>query len=321
MAIRAADDSQIQAFRSFSRFYTRQIGTLNEGLLETRYSLTEARILYEVASKPNITATELGELLRLDQGYLSRVLSRLHESRLIARKTLSADARQTGLTLTQRGLAAFRTLNERSNDQVREILRRLSPAKRTELLRAMRTIETTLTDGDAAPRAYTLRPHRSGDMGWVIHRHGVLYREEYGWDERFEALVARIVADFIDNLNPARERCWIAEGNTEPLGCVFLVKHAEDPEIARLRLLLVEPSARGLGLGQALVSQCSHFARQAGYKKITLWTNSVLSPARRIYEREGYRLIEESPHRSFGKDMVGQTWQLDLANNNLAASE
>lgn len=313
MPARAADDSQIQTFRAFSRFYTRQIGTLNEGLLETRYSLTEARIMYELASKPNMTAGELGELLRLDRGYLSRVLSRLHESRLIARKTLASDARQAGLTLTKRGLAAFQTLDERSNGQVRGILKRLSPAKRTELLRAMRTIETTLTDGGAAPRAYTLRPHRSGDMGWVIHRHGVLYRDEYGWDERFEALVARIAADFIDNLDPARERCWIAEGNAEPLGCVFLVGHPERADVARLRLLLVEPSARGLGLGQALVSQCSQFARQAGYKKITLWTNSVLSAARRIYEREGYRLIEESPHHSFGKDLIGQTWERDLA--------
>jgi len=185
-----------------------------------------------------------------------------------------------------------------------------------ELLRAMKMIETTLTGDCPAPRAFTLRPHRSGDMGWIVQRHGVLYRHEYGWDERFEALVARITAEFIDNFDEKRERCWIAEADGEPVGCVFLISHPEQADVAKLRLLLVEPSARGLGLGNSLVHQCSEFARQTGYRKITLWTNSVLSAARRIYEREGYRLVNESPHHSFGKDLVEQTWHLDLTNRN-----
>jgi DNA-binding MarR family transcriptional regulator/GNAT superfamily N-acetyltransferase len=262
-------DPRILAFRAFSRFYTRQLGTLNEGLLETKYSLTEARILYELATKPNTTAGELAEHLRLDQGYMSRTLARLHKARLIARKALAADARQIGLSLTKTGQAEFKIIDDRSNGQVREILQRISPVQQKELLRCMRTIETTLS-GDAAPRAYTLRPHRSGDMGWVIHRHGVLYRHEYGWNEGLESLVARVAADFIDNFNPAREHCWIAEASGEPLGCVFLVQHPEESDVARLRLLLVEPSARGLGLGKALVNQCTLFAREVGYRKIAL---------------------------------------------------
>jgi DNA-binding MarR family transcriptional regulator/GNAT superfamily N-acetyltransferase len=307
-------DPAIQAFRAFSRFYTRQIGTLNQGILETKYSLTEARVLYELASKPNTTAGELGEQLRLDQGYVSRTLSKLHRARLIGRKAVPADGRQTRLNLTRRGLAEFKVLDERSNNQVDDILKRLSPMERVNLLRAMTTIEATLS-GDREPTyAFTLRSHRAGDMGWVIERHGVLYDQEYGWDERFEALVARIAADFIDNYDAQRERCWIAEGKGERLGCVFLVKDTKYSDAARLRLLLVEPSARGLGLGRALVSQCSQFARHAGYRKILLWTNSVLSDARRLYENEGYRLVDESAHRSFGKDLVGQTWELDLRN-------
>lgn len=307
-----SDKPQMQAFRAFNRFYTRQIGTLEEGMLETKYSLTEARILYELASKNTITATELVEKLRLDPGYVSRILAKLHESRLITKTAMPGDGRQMLLTLTKKGNAEFAILDERSNEHVRAILNRLSPAERLDLLRAMREVEDTLTDNELQPRAYVLRPHQSGDIGWIVHRHGVLYRQEYEWDERFEALVARITADFIDNYNPARERCWIAERDGEPLGCVFLVKHPEVAKVAKLRLLLVEPSARGLGLGKTLVRQCSQFAQQVGYQKITLWTNSVLSAARRIYEQEGYRLMHEAPHHSFGKDLVGQTWELSL---------
>jgi DNA-binding MarR family transcriptional regulator/GNAT superfamily N-acetyltransferase len=303
---------QIQAFRAFSRFYTRLIGTLDEGLLQTKYSLTEARILYELASRPNLTATELGELLRLDQGYLSRTLAKLNQSRLVGKKPLPSDARQTQLRLTKKGLAEFGTLDSRSNAQVRDILNRLSPAERTELTRAMHTIEASLGDAAEITRTYTLRGHRAGDIGWVIQRHGILYRQEYGWDERFEALVARIAADFIDHFDPERERCWIAEKNGDPIGCVFLVRHGEETDVARLRLLLVEPGARGTGLGKALVHECTRFARDTGYRKISLWTNSVLTAARRIYEQEGYGLADELPHRSFGKDLIGQTWELTL---------
>jgi len=304
--------TQIQAFRAFSRFYTRLIGTLDEGLLQTKYSLTEARILYELASRPNLSATELGELLRLDQGYLSRTVAKLHKSRLVSKKLLPSDARQTQLRLTKKGLAEFGTLDSRSNAQVREILNHLSPAQRTNLTQAVDTIEALFRDTPEIARTYTLRGHRAGDMGWVIQRHGILYRQEYGWDERFEALVARIAADFIDNFEPERERCWIAERNGDPMGCVFLVRHGEQPEVARLRLLLVEAAARGMGLGKALVHECTRFARDAGYRKITLWTNSVLTAARRIYEQEGYALVGESPHRSFSKDLIGQTWELRL---------
>jgi len=305
-------NTEIETFRAFSRFYTRLLGTLNEVLLDTKYSLTEARILYEVAATPDLTAATLCERLQLDQGYLSRTLAKLHKSRLIARKAIASDARQTSLNLTRSGHEAFAELNERSNNQVREILEPLSPVARTALLQSMKTIEDTLAPKRTQPRVCVLRTHRPGDMGWVVQRHGVIYHEEYGWDQSFEALVARIAADFIDQYDPTRERCWIAEASGESLGCIFLVKHPEQPDVARLRLLLVEPTARGLGLGAALVRQCGQFAREAGYRKITLWTNSTLSSARRIYEHEGYCLVNESPHHSFGKDLIGQTWELDL---------
>jgi DNA-binding MarR family transcriptional regulator/GNAT superfamily N-acetyltransferase len=308
-----ASTATVDACRKFNRFYTRQMGTLHEGLLTTKYSLTEARVLYELASRKQVTAAELAGDLRLDAGYLSRVLAKLRKSGLLTRKPAPHDSRQTLLGLSKRGGSEFAVLNERSNCEIRDMLKPLSPAKRRELLAAMRSIEFILTGQDASAKTHILRQHQAGDMGWVVHRHGVLYREEYGWDERFEALVARIVADFIDHYDPERERCWIAERDGEPIGCVFLVKHHEIPETAKLRLLLVEPSARGLGLGRNLVNQCSRFARQIGYKKITLWTNSVLTAARHIYQHEGYRLVREAPHHSFGKDLVEQTWELDLA--------
>jgi DNA-binding MarR family transcriptional regulator/GNAT superfamily N-acetyltransferase len=304
-----AINATIDACRKFNRFYTREIGTLNEGLLATKYSLTEARVLYELASRKQVTATELASELDLDTGYLSRVLAKLRKSGLLTGKPASHDSRQTLLALSKKGHSEFMVLNERSNCEIRDMLKPLPPAKQHELMTAMRSIERILTGQDSPPKTYFLRQHQSGDMGWVVQRHGVLYREEYGWDERFEALVSRIVADFIDNYDPERERCWIAEREAEHIGCVFLVKHPEMPQTAKLRLLLVEPSARGLGLGRTLVNQCSRFARQVGYKKITLWTNSVLAAARHIYQEEGYRLLREAPHHSFGKDLVEQTWE------------
>ncbi len=301
---------EIAVFRRFNRFYTRIIGTLSEHLLETPYSLAEARILYELAHRQNVTAKELVGELSLDPGYLSRILRKFQEAGLVEKETSSADARLNLLKLTQRGRAAFGELNQLSNKQARELLDSLPPSKREELLRSMQNIEEVMTHKISAP--YILRHHRPGDMGWVTSRHGALYAQEYGWDEHFEALVARIVADFIIDYDPKRERCWIAERNGDRLGCIFLVKHPEQSDTARLRLLLVEPSARGLGLGKALVNECVSFASTAGYKKVTLWTQSILTAAHHIYQQAGFKLVHEEPHHSFGADLIGQTCELSL---------
>ena len=303
-------DDEIATFRHFNRLYTRTIGTLSEGLLDSPYSLTEARILYELASRENATAKEIAGELSLDAGYLSRILRKFEDAGLIEKETSAADARLTLLKLTQQGKTAFEELNQLSNKQARTLLDSLPPSKRDDLLRSMRTIEDVLTHKTSAP--YVLRHHRPGDMGWVTSRHGALYAQEYGWDEHFEALVARIVADFIIDYDPKRERCWIAERNGDRLGCIFLVKHPEHTETARLRLLLVEPSARGLGLGKALANECVSFARTAGYRKVTLWTQSILTAAHHIYQQAGFTLVREEPHHSFGANLIGQTWELTL---------
>lgn len=303
-------NDEIATFRRFNRLYTRTIGTLSEHLLDTPYSLTEARILYELANREKVTAKEIASQLNLDPGYLSRILRKFEEAGLIDKETSTTDARSTLLKLTHRGKAAFAELNQLSNKQAHELLDSLTPAKREDLLRSMRTIEEVLTHETSAP--YILRQHRPGDMGWVTSRHGAIYAQEYGWDEHFEALVARIVADFIIDYDPKRERCWIAERNGDRLGCIFLVKHPERSDTAKLRLLLVEPSARGLGLGKALVNECVSFARTAGYKKVTLWTQSILAAAHSIYQQAGFTLVHEEPHHSFGADLIGQTWELTL---------
>lgn len=303
-------DEEIATFRRFNRLYTRAIGTLSEGLLDSPYSLTEARILYELANREQATAKEIAVELSLDAGYLSRILRKFEESGLIEKETSTADARLMNLKLTQRGRAAFGKLNQLSNRQARELLDRLAPSKRDDLLRSMQTIEDALAYKTSAP--YILRQHRPGDMGWVTSRHGALYAQEYGWDEHFEALVARIVADFIIDYDPKHERCWIAERNGDRLGCIFLVKHPELINTAKLRLLLVEPSARGLGLGKALVNECVTFARTAGYRKVMLWTQSILTAAHHIYQQSGFSLVREEPHHSFGADLIGQTWELTL---------
>jgi DNA-binding MarR family transcriptional regulator/GNAT superfamily N-acetyltransferase len=307
-------ETEIAPVRRFSRFYTRQLGTLNEGLLDSPLSLAEARVLYELANRTQPTASEIAAELGLDFGYLSRILRSFSTAKLIRRQPSSTDRRQSLISLTARGRAQFELLNQRSNDQVRTLLAPLSAIQRTQLAESMSTIESLLIPGNAPVQTapVILRSHRPGDIGWVIERHGSLYAQEYGWDERFEALVARIAADFIDQLEPERERCWIAECNGQRMGCVFLVRDREQPSTARLRLLLVDPSARGLGLGHTLVSQCTHFARIAGYRRIVLWTNSVLDTARRIYQREGYRLIREKPYTAFGKELVSQDWELGL---------
>ena len=317
MATRAAA-GHVAAVRRFSRAYTRRIGALNEGLLASPYSLSEVRVLYELAHRHDPTAAELGRELGMDAGYLSRMLRAFVQRGLVRRARSAADGREALLRMTAKGRAAFAALDARQNAEVAAILRPLAAAERRRLVEAMGTVERLVAprDGDdssGAPSAaatVTLRPHRPGDMGWIVHRHGALYAQEYGWDERFEALVARIVADFIDHLDPARERCWIAEREGEFVGCIFVVK--KSTTVAKLRLLLVEPSARGLGVGSRLVDECVAFARAAGYRKMMLWTNSILHAARRIYERAGFRLVDEEPHHSFGHELVGQTWEVKL---------
>ena len=303
---------RISAIRNFNRFYTRAIGTLEEGLLATTLTLPEARVLFEIATRTQPTASEIAAALTLDLGYLSRILRTFADRKLISRKTSPRDARQSHLFLTKTGQKEFATLNRRSSQQVEQMLLPLTPSQQASLVASMATIEAILDPTPAPGQPFILRQHRPGDMGWVIERHGLLYAQEYGWDERFEALVARITADFIDRLDPTRERCWIADRNNERLGCIFLVKDRKSRTTARLRLLLVEPSARGLGLGSNLVRECTQFARNAGYRRITLWTNSVLDAARHIYQNEGYRLVSEDHHNSFGKNLIGQNWQLDL---------
>jgi DNA-binding MarR family transcriptional regulator/GNAT superfamily N-acetyltransferase len=303
-------DRTIEAVRGFNRFYTRKIGILQEGHLDSPFSLTEVRVLYELAHRESPSAAELAQDLGLDPGYLSRMLSRFEQRGLIERKPSELDGRRSLLSLTGQGRATFAPLDARAREGIELLLGEVALEARGRLIEAMRLIEKILGAPSAGGPSYLLRSHQPGDMGWVVHRHGVLYAREYGWDERFEALVARIVADFIQHEDPKRERCWIAEKDGEILGSVFLVKQSKT--VAKLRLLLVEPGARGLGLGSRLVQECESFARQAGYRKIVLWTNNVLKDARRIYEKAGYRLIREEPHQDFGEGLIGETWELTL---------
>lgn len=301
---------RIEAVRRFSRFYTRRIGVLREGLLDSPFSLTTARLIYELAHHEETSATALAEELALDPGYVSRLLRRLHEQGLLEKRRSADDGRVTLLSLTQAGEDAFSQLNAASQSQVEGMLSALSETDQERLVRAMDTIQRLLGAQPEHKVPYILRPHQPGDMGWVVGRHAVLYNREYGWDEGFEALVAEIVAKFIQNFDPKGERCWIAEKEGENVGSVFLVRKSES--VAQLRLLLVEPQARGLGIGKRLVGECTRFARQVGYRTITLWTNDVLHAARHLYELEGYRLAREEPHHSFGHDLVGQFWELEL---------
>ena len=303
--------AKIEAVRHFNRFYTKQIGALNEGLLESPFSLTEARVIYELANRKKATATELGNELGLDAGYLSRTVRDFEKRKLVRKEPSEKDARQSILSLTARGQKEFENLNQLSSNQIEEVLNDLSSVEQARLLAAMKTIEELL---GAQPKeekfSYILRPPQAGDMGWVVQSNGALYAQEYGWDESYEALVAQIVADFVKSYDPKKERCWIAEKDGENVGSVFLVKKSET--VAKLRLLIVDPKARGLGIGKRLVDECTRFARLAGYKKITLWTNSVLLAARGIYQKAGYELVESETHHSFGKDLVGETWELQL---------
>ncbi len=308
--VTASNEEKIAAVRQFNRFFTRQIGVLREGLLHSTYPLTEARILFELGHRNQLTASELGRELGLDAGYLSRILARLEQQGLLEKVRSENDGRQRLLSLTAQGREASNLLDQRSRDEVSEMLAELSAEDQQRLLKAMQTIESLFTTGLKFSEPFILRSHESGDMGWVTHRHGVLYTQEYGWDEHFEALVAQIVADFINNYNPERERCWIAEMNREIVGSVFVVQSSAT--VAKLRLLLVEPKARGLGLGSRLVEECIRFARRRGYQKMVLWTNSVLVEARHIYAKNGFKLSAEEAHHSYGQDLIGETWELLL---------
>jgi DNA-binding MarR family transcriptional regulator/N-acetylglutamate synthase-like GNAT family acetyltransferase len=301
---------RIAAVRGFNRFYTRQIGVLTEDYLKSPFPLTEARLIYEIAHHQKTTATELGLELGLDAGYLSRILGSFKKRGLIYKEPSITDRRQSILRLTEKGQQAFSVLNANSRNDIEAMLNKLSPEDQNRLINAMHTIEKLIGVQPEHKVPYILRPHQPGDMGWVVHRHGVLYVEEYGWDEHFEALVADIVAKFIQHFDPKLERCWIAEKNGENVGSVFLVKKSK--RIAKLRLLLVEPKARGLGIGTRLVNECVRFARQVGYQMITLWTNDVLTAARRIYDLTGFRIVKTEPHHSFGHDLIAETWERQL---------
>ncbi len=301
---------RVEAVRRFNRFYTQQIGLLHERLLRSPFSLAEARVIYELAHLENTTATELSNELSLDAGYVSRILRSFNKRGLIDRSPSETDGRKRLLRLSEKGQVAFARLNTRSHREIEATLGRLSSRDQVRLLQAMQTIEELIGAQPEHKAPYILRPHQPGDMGWVVQRHGVLYAEEYGWDEHFEAFVAEIVSAFILNYDPKNERCWIAEKDGENVGSVFLVKKSRS--VAKLRLLIVEPRARGLGIGTRLVNECIKFAQQAGYRKITLWTNSILSAARHIYEKAGFRLVMEKPHKSFGHDLIAETWDLKL---------
>ncbi len=301
---------RVDIIRDFNRFFTRQIGVLRDGLLHTPYSLTEARLLFELGSRQQVTATELRRALGLDAGYMSRLLARFEEQGLLERQPDDADGRQRQLRLTAHGRQTFELLNTRSQEEIAESLASLSEDAQVRLLQAMLTIRSTLDSSFKFAEPFVLRPHEPGDMGWVVQQHGALYAREYGWTTEFEALVANIVSDFLRDYNPARERCWIAEMGGERVGSVFLVE--QDETTAKLRMLLVDPKARGTGLGSRLVTECMRFAKRTGYKKMVLWTNSILVEARHIYQKAGFQLVAEEPHHSFGHDLVGETWELTL---------
>jgi DNA-binding MarR family transcriptional regulator/GNAT superfamily N-acetyltransferase len=301
-------DGQIAAVRGFSRFYTRKLGIIEPKLLDSPWTLQEARIIYEIAARQSCTATDLVRALGLDAGFLSRTLQAMQRRQIVARKPSKADRRVTELALTAKGRAAFADLDRRSRGVVATLLGRLDAAERAAIVNAMVSIEQTLEPPAGRPASFLLRSHRPGDIGWIVSRHGALYAQEYGWDITFEALAAEIAAQFIRSYDPAREHCWIAEVGGEPVGSIMLVKASE--EAAKLRLLLVEKKARGLGIGRALTAQCIRFARDAGYTSITLWTQSILTAAREIYQRAGFRRVGEEKHHSFGVDLLGETWEL-----------
>jgi DNA-binding MarR family transcriptional regulator/GNAT superfamily N-acetyltransferase len=302
-------DHHADAVRDFNRFYTTRTGALGESYVDSGFSLTEVRVLYELAHRDDPTASEIAQSLALDPGYLSRLLTSFRKRKLVTATPDANDRRHSRLRLTAAGRRAFAPLDRDARDAVVGLLEPLGVGERARVLDAMRTIRRTL-DRDAASESFTLREHRPGDMGWIVHRHGALYAEEYGYDERFEALVAEIVARFIKKLDRKRERCWIAERDGQIVGTIFVV--AKSKTTAKLRLLLVEPSARGLGLGSRLVAEVVRFSRDAGYKRIELWTQSELVAARRLYEAAGFKRVGAERHRMFGKPTTAEFWRLDL---------
>jgi DNA-binding MarR family transcriptional regulator/GNAT superfamily N-acetyltransferase len=305
----AAAEDRVAAVRAFNRFYTARIGVLRDGLLRTPHSLTEARVLYELGQRDVTEVADLRREMDIDAGFLSRLLARLQGDGLVARERSTDDARRHRIRLTEEGRAAFTELDRRSADEIGAVLDALPEDDQRRLVAAMDTVQQVLTQ--APPSAgFVLRGPRPGDLGWIVEAHGRLYAREYGWDETFEALVARIVADYANEHDPRREAAWIAEVDGEPAGCVLCVRREDD--VAQLRLLLVDPRARGRGIGARMIEECLGFARRAGYARITLWTNDVLHEARRLYERAGFELVESAPHHSFGHDLVEQTWARDL---------
>ena len=305
----AATEDRVAAVRAFNRFYTARIGVLRDGLLRTPHSLTEARVLYELGQREVTEVAELRRELDIDAGFLSRLLARLQSNGLVARERSSDDARRQRIRLTEEGAAAFAELDHRSADEIGAVLGALTEDDQRRLVAAMDTVRDVLAHTPPAA-GFVLRAPRPGDLGWIVQRHGAVYAEQYGWDESFEALVAQIVAEYAQEHDPRREAAWIAELDGEPAGCVLCVRREDD--VAQLRLLLVDPRARGRGMGGRLIEECLRFARHAGYARITLWTNDVLHEARRLYERSGFELVESAPHHSFGHDLVEQTWARPL---------
>jgi DNA-binding MarR family transcriptional regulator/GNAT superfamily N-acetyltransferase len=301
---------RIETIRAFNRFYTQRIGVLGGGMLDSRYTLTEVRVLYEIAHREQPLAMDLVRDLGLDPGYLSRILRTFENRGWLRRTRSSADARKSFLALTPKGKTALSSLEQRSRNEIDKLLHPLPASEQVKLQGHLQNVQALLASTSVSQPDFVLREHRAGDMGWIIQQHGVLYAQEYGWNSKFEALVAEICATFLRDFDPARERCWIAERDGVPVGCVMLVRHSGT--VAKLRLLLVEPSQRGLGLGQRLVSECIRFAREADYRTMTLWTQSILTSARRIYEEYGFKLIASEPHETFGTKLTGETWELSL---------
>jgi len=302
--------NHVSAVRQFNRFYTRRIGVLQEGYSGGAFSLAEARVLYEIGRRDKATATDIAQELGLDTGYLSRILKAFEVRGYILRETSSSDARQALLSMTSRGQKAFAPIEAHTVAEVSSMLDALSPDQQDRLTHAMRTIETLLGEREAPRIPYILRPLQPGDIGWIVGRHGTIYGSEYGWDQTIEVLTAEIMTAFVRNFDPKRDCGWIAERDGENVGCVFIVK--EDDETARLRLLIVDPAARGLGIGTRLVEECLRFAHRAGYKRVTLWTHSVLEGARKIYLAAGFKLTREWTHDDFGKKVHAETWDLKL---------
>ena len=301
---------RVAAVRRFNRFYTQRIGVLQGAWLDSPFSLTEARVLYELKQRASTTATEIARELGLDAGYLSRILRRFQKLRLIKKETSPADARQSFLTLTEHGRKAFAPLETRSNRDVAAMLARLPAAQQDDLVDALQMAEGLMSETGRGRADVAVRAPRAGDFGWIVQRHAVLYQREYGWCEEFEGVCAQIVADFIKNSDQRCERGWIAELNGQNVGSVLLAKNSD--EVARLRLLLVEPAARGLGIGKRLTDECIHFARECGYRRMTLWTHSVLSAARHVYAQAGFQLTSSEARRSFGQDVVSEHWDISL---------